>query len=188
MTRPARRGFTLLELLLAMTITGLVTVIALVAADVGLASGERVSRHVASTEAQLLVRSLLADALRHAVPGSGPVDTVFTMTPELLTFRSRGIPPDLGGAHEWTVTVGQDRAGLVLIAEPDNPSLSVLRTRLDQVRGMDIRVLGTADSIWTDRWSAPGILPRALKARFLDGTGTQLGAPLVVRVGTDGVR
>jgi prepilin-type N-terminal cleavage/methylation domain-containing protein len=193
----APRGFTLLEVVVALTITALITTMALVAADVSLASGERVAQHRATTEVQLQFRALLMDALRHAVPGNGPVDTVFAIgtgyTPnglraDTLTFRSRGLTALAGAGDEWQVTVYHDGVSVLLRALTDDPAMPVLQTRLDDVQGLALRVIPPADSVWSERWSGPGTVPRALEARFIGRDGQLLGVPLVTRVGAESWR
>jgi prepilin-type N-terminal cleavage/methylation domain-containing protein len=105
MTR--RVGFTLLEVMVAIVITGVVALLAYGTARAGFDTSDRLEGFRTTLEAQMIVRSLLLNALRHPPEGGGAAmnDVLFTIEDgtsadgvpmDGLRFLSRGITPPLG--------------------------------------------------------------------------------------------
>ena len=72
-----RRAFTLIEVLLALVITGLVVTLAYGTAQAGFDTQARLAEYRVVGESDAVVRSLLSDALRHAVDGVRGGEAVF---------------------------------------------------------------------------------------------------------------
>src|SRR5687768_14558539 len=121
MTR--RAGFTLLEVMVAIVITGVVALLAYGTARAGFDTSDRLDRFHTTLEAQMIVRSLLLNALRHPPEGGGAAmnDMLFTIEDRTsaggvpmdgVRFLSRGITPPLGATEMWSVTVAPSSGGV----------------------------------------------------------------------------
>ena len=117
MTR--RRGFTLIEVVIALVITGLVVTLAYAAVQGGLDTRDRLARQREQREALVTVRAMIRDALRHALPGVPGGPEVFSLvsraTPaglasDSVTFLTRGVAAPYGTSVAWRVTVNVDSA------------------------------------------------------------------------------
>jgi prepilin-type N-terminal cleavage/methylation domain-containing protein len=193
-------GFTLLEVLVAIVLTSVVALLAYGTAGAGIDTSERLAQHRATAEAQLIVRSLLMDALRHTVEGGGTSmnDVLFTIDDAVsseglpidgLMFLSRGVSAPLGGATTWSVTLSPSPDGVRLFAVPAAGSQSPIDAVLPGIRGLQVRALArTADLEWSNQWDAPGRVPAAVAIEFLDAQGTPAAPPLVVHAALEVVR
>jgi prepilin-type N-terminal cleavage/methylation domain-containing protein len=188
-----RRGFTLLELLVALVITSVVALLAYGTARAGMDTSERLERHRAAVEGQALLRALLLDALRHPTEGGGLAmdDTLFVLEDAVSTegvpldavqFFTRGITPPLGATDTWLVTLSPTAEGLHMHAVPQGlRKATPIDALLANARGLNVRVLGrTADSVWSDRWDVAGRVPAAVALEFFDARGARFAAPLIV--------
>ncbi len=188
--RPIRRGgFTLLELMLAIAITGMVALIAYAAITVGLDTQERVERHRREAQSRALFRPFISDALRHItnVAGTGmPVFRILTEAGsargESVTFLTRGIQSPLGSSGLWQLTLIPSAAGLHVQADPlEDPSRSSISSVLPGVTEMRLRILATKqDKVWASNWDATRQQPYAVKIELLDSAGRMIDSPLVV--------
>ena len=170
----SRRGaFTLVEVMVALVVTGLVVSLAYAALRGGLDTQARLTAHRADTEALITVRGMLRDALRHALPGvpGGPetfalVDRATTagVPVDSLAFLSRGVVPPFGTAGAWRVSVSVGEGGLLVAATPVGAAMGVpQRATLPMVTSLDIRALGRgAIARWASGWSDAGVAPRAV--------------------------
>jgi prepilin-type N-terminal cleavage/methylation domain-containing protein len=193
-----RRAFTLLELIVSITVAGIIALLAYASASAGFDTRAAIARHRATSEAELRVRGVLLDALRHASDEGDAGYLAFELVDatdgrglplDRLTFLTRGILPPLGASALWMVTLSPSPAGLELRAAPgggpENPHVTA---RLEGVRGVDIQVMSLADRTWATAWPSPAQLPAAVQLTFYDAAGAPVGAPLVVRVGLEAVR
>ncbi len=193
-----RRGFTLLEVLVALVVTGLVASLAFGAASAGLDVTARLERVRRDEGGALALRSVLHDALRHAEPGSGGTDTTFAMpgtSPTLgaphdpsvaLRFVTRGVRPPLGTGGRWAVELSTSRDGLTLRAAPLDEDATPLRIVAPAVAGLDVSVLESVGGPWRDRWSRPDAPPVAVRIRFLDAAGRDALPALIARTRPEG--
>lgn len=186
-----RRGFTLIEVMLALFVTALVVTMAYGAMQGGLDTGTRLTAVRAGIEERAGAREVLANALRHAVPGVTGGPPVFELTDSLgpdglphdrLRFLTRGVVPPLGAGDAWAVSVVSD-AHVVLDASTTAPREDGrLRGVFRGARGFDVRVLGAGHAArWMDRWDDPGLSPTAVSITFVGADGLPDGPPLVVR-------
>src|SRR5215217_2367455 len=76
-----RAGFTLIELMVATVVTGLVTSLAYAAVSAGFDTSDRIEQYHTTVEAQAIVRELLLDALRHPTEQGGAAmnDVLFAL-------------------------------------------------------------------------------------------------------------
>jgi len=193
-----RRAFTLLELIVSITVAGIIALLAYASASAGFDTRDAIARHQATSEAELRTRSVLSDALRHASDEADAGNPAFELLDAIdsrgrpadrLTFLTRGILPPLGASALWTVTLSPSSAGLEMRAAPvggrENPNIVA---RLETVRGVDVQVMSLAERSWTTAWPSPAQLPTAVQLTFYDAARAPVGPPLVVRVGLEAVR
>lgn len=189
-----RAGFTLLELVVAIVVTGVVALLAYATLQAGLDTSERAERLRASVSAQAVMRALLLDALRHLPEeGGGAMDeALFTLEDrtsgsglptDVVAFLSHGIGRVPGTAGIWSVTLGPTEDGVRLYAVPLDASDGVaFEARVTGARGVEARALprGTG-SAWTERWDLPGRVPAAVRIQLLDESGRPVGPPFVAQ-------
>jgi prepilin-type N-terminal cleavage/methylation domain-containing protein len=196
-----RAGFTLLELLVAIVLTGVVALLAYGTARAGIDLNERIARERSRVEAQMIVRSLLHDALRHLPEGGGASmdDTLFTIADrfaadglpsDIVRFVSHGVTPPFGASAMWSVTLLPTEDGIRLLAFAIGADrMAPIDAQLTGVRGLNVRVLArSADSTWLEQWESVGRVPAAVALEFLSERGTVVAPPLVVHAALDIVR
>ncbi len=198
-----RRGFTLLELMVALVLTGVVALLAYGTAATGLDTRDRLETYRSTVEARMIVRALLVDALRHPPEGGGAAmgDTLFVLEDrtaadglpvDQVAFFSRGITPPLGASGLWMVSLAPSPLGLLVRAAPVELPAGApapVDVLLPDVRGLDARVLDrTADQAWRNRWEVAGRWPAAISLRFFTSEGELAGPPLVVHSALEEVR
>ena len=187
-----RRGFTLIELMLALVISSLVITLAYGTVRAGTDTAERASRVRAGVQARGAAREILADALRHVLPGVTGGSPVFELTDsigsdglphDVLRFVTRGVLPPFGAGDVWIVRVLVDSA-VVIDAMTEVPrDGGRYRAALAGARGLDIRVLPYgAGAPWRDVWDDAGRRPKAVSLSFIGADGRLDGVPLVVRL------
>jgi prepilin-type N-terminal cleavage/methylation domain-containing protein len=191
MTR--RRGFTLIELMAAIVVTSVVALLAYGTARTGIDTSERLDRRRSAIEAQMIVRSLLLDALRHPPEegGASMNDMLFSIDDRTngeglpvdeVRFVSRGVIPPLGATSMWTVTLVPTDEGVRMVAVSNANGAAPIDALLPGARGLNARVLYRVEDLdWSDRWDAPGRVPAAIALDFLTEQGTAASPPLVVR-------
>ncbi|MBC7895495.1 MAG: type II secretion system protein [Cytophagaceae bacterium] len=191
MTPRRPRGFTLIEVVIALVITGLVVTLAYAAVQGGLDTRDRLARQREQREALITVRAMIRDALRHALPGvpGGPevfslVNRVTTrgVSTDSVTFLTRGVSPPYGTSAAWRVTVNVDTAGLHFVAAPGSGAGGeMVMAVVPGVTGLDVQATGRGMvSSWRSDWSDPSVAPQGATFSFSDAAGgTQ---PLVARL------
>lgn len=185
-----RRGFTLIELMVGLVISGLVVALGYGALQGGLDTQTRLTSHRDSGEAGLAARALLTDALRHALPGVPGGPESFTLSDRItaagtatdsITFLTRGIVPPLGTSGAWRATISLRRDSLRFVAWPPEGGVGApIRATVHAGDLLDVQVLGRgALATWSPRWDDSGVAPEAVRL------ATRSGEPLVVRVGLE---
>lgn len=184
-----RRGFTLVEVMVGLVVGALVVTLGYGALQGGLDTGARMEAHRQDREAALVFHALLADAIRHALPGVGGGPAVFTLAHRMtadgrpadsLAFLSRGIVAPLGTSSAWRVTLALRGDSLQLMARPDGDGREPPVVATIGGTRLDIAVLGRGPlAAWSSAWPDAGVAPEAVRI----GTGGAI--PLVVRVGLE---
>lgn len=194
-----RRAFTLLELIVSIAVAGIVALLAYGSASAGFDTRDALARHRATTEAELRSRALLGDALRHASDeggATGALGSTFQLIDAVepsglpadrLSFFTRGVVPPLGASGLWSMTVVPTATGVGIVAEPVDGG-AALHAVFSGARGLNVEVMPIADRNWTTAWPATNQLPAAVRLTFYDSTRATIGAPLVIRLGLEGVR
>lgn len=194
------RGFTLLEVVVALVISAVVALLAFGTVSTAFDGQEQLERHQDLAEAQMIVRALLLDALRHPPEEGGAAmnDVLFEIDDRVdangvpvdaVRFRSRGMAQPLGASREWTVELAASPEGLRLLASPGpDGGLAPIEALVTGARGLEVRVLARTDEpIWSALWESPGRVPAAVALAFLSDAGEPVSPALVVRSGWDGV-
>lgn len=184
-----RPGFTLLEVLVAITVTGLALTTAGMALSAARSTAARIERHEARTEADGRVRAVLTDMLRHA-PRAEQVDEPLLVvdrtgpTP-VLRFLSTGVREPYGTGGVWRVEVSLRDSALVMRATPAGREREAwpLTATLSAVTGFDVRVLEHATTLaaatWRADWPIAQDRPRAIELTWL-GSDDATAPPLRV--------
>ena len=184
-----RRGFTLLEVIVAITVTGLALTTAGMALTAARSTASRIQRHVARTEADSRVRALLTDMLRHA-PSAEQVDEPLLIVdrsggPPVLRFLSTGVREPYGTGAVWRVEVAVRDSALVVQVTPTGRDRAVasLTAVLYPVSSFDVRVLehvtGLDAPAWRADWPIAQDRPRALEITWQQ-PADNLASPLRV--------
>ncbi len=168
-----RLGFTLLEVIVAITVTGLALTTAGMALSAARSTAARIQRHAARTESDSRVRAVLTDMLRHA-PRAEQVDEPLlvvdrTGTTPVLRFLSTGVREPYGTGGVWRVEVALRDSTLVMRATPAVGEIdaSPLTATLSPVTGFDVRALEHATTLaaagWRADWPIAQDRPRAIE-------------------------
>ena len=194
-----RLGFTLLEVIVAITVTGLALTTAGMALSAARNTAARIQRHEARTEADSRLRALLTDMLRHA-PMAEQVDEPLLVVDRsgampVLRFLSTGVREPYGTGGVWRVEVAMRDSTLVMRATPTGRDIdaSPLTATLSPVTGFDVRVLEHATALaapnWRADWPIAQDRPRAIELSWQrfdetrsDATRSDDATPMPLRV------
>jgi general secretion pathway protein J len=184
--RPA--GFTLIEVVVALALAGLVTVILVAGLRLTAGGVARLTERADRLDARYSVETLLRRALEAAVPGvSIGGKPGFAGAPASLDFVTLA---ETGGPGLYRFELALDGAGLVLtrrlavpFAEPELRR-SVLAPH---VRRFAVAYFGAPlpsdPPSWRDRWEGISFLPRLVRLTIDTGDGgTDLRFPITVRL------
>src|SRR5438876_8765375 len=111
-------AFSLLEVMVAIVLTGLVVLLAYGAAQVSYDAHARLSAELRALQEARALRELLQDALRSARAPQRPGDSLFTLHSGRLSFVTAGGGPPLDPDYDWLLTIGPNADGLELSATP----------------------------------------------------------------------
>jgi len=177
MHRTTRRGFTLLELLLAILLTAVSVTLAASALRTATIAKERTTAHRTTLERESRFRSVLTDMLRHA-PAAELVDEPLmqleTRAPgdTRLVFLSNGVRAPFGTGPTWRVSVSTTDSGLTLDAEAIGASRDQTRLHsvVPSVTTLDVQVLErpttTSRGAWRNDWPLAQARPAVIALRF----------------------
>lgn len=181
MTRAS--GFTLLEVMVALVLTGLVVLLAYGAAQVSYDAHARLSADLRAVQQAGALRELLQDALRSARAPQRPGDPLFTLHAGRLSFLTAGGGPPLDPDYDWLVTIGPGSSGLELSAIPvGRAPAAVVTIRVPGVTRWDVRARAAGASQWVEEWPATTLMPRAVTITLWHDA-EPLGLPVRVRLG-----
>jgi prepilin-type N-terminal cleavage/methylation domain-containing protein len=186
----ARGGFTLLELLVAIVLAGVLALLVYGAAGAGFDTQERLAESRAATQSARAIHAVLTDALRNARPGARFGDTAFVIEDgraaggrpaDRLSFITSGATPPLTPDVDWRIVLESTGNRTTLTGSPlgmsDPPSV-ILPT--PGISGLDVRVLPPGAR---RRWAEGGIafteVPRAVEITWWSDTGV-VGLPVRV--------
>lgn len=184
-----RRGFTLVEVAVALAVTALVASLAWAAVQAGLDTGDRMRAGREGIESEATARAFLAAALRHVEPGGRGGPPVFELDPgdrpgaARLRFLSRGVQQPFGATSPWSVAVRPTGGGLLIEASPGEPGAHPIRMRLGRIEGLAVSVMATGAGAWQDRWGSPDVAPGRVALHLVARGPAGTLPPVVARVG-----
>jgi prepilin-type N-terminal cleavage/methylation domain-containing protein len=188
-----RRAFTLVEVMVALVISGLVVTLAYATMQAGLETSGRLEVAQSGEEREIVARAIITRAIRHAVPGTIGDRPVFVLrnqpTGDALTFSTRGVGEPNGASAVWEISLDSNGDTVHFRGHAvDDPAQS-FSAELPRVHAIDVRVMGRdVRDGWFEDWPFVDRSPVAVNIAFLDATSRMIGAPLVVRVGLQGNR
>ncbi|MEO6444475.1 MAG: prepilin-type N-terminal cleavage/methylation domain-containing protein [Gemmatimonadaceae bacterium] len=169
-----RRAFTLIEVLVALVVTGLVVALAYGTAQAGFDTDDRLAEYRARAESEAVFRTILTDALRHAAAGMRGGEPVFDLADrrlsdgraaDSLSFLTRGVVSPLGSSGMWSVSVWWAGDALHLAAHPLDTmgNAAPVEAQLTQVDAFDVQMLGRGiGAAWSDMWPGADVAPDAV--------------------------
>jgi prepilin-type N-terminal cleavage/methylation domain-containing protein len=188
-----RRGFVLLELMVALVVGSTVVLLAYATMRGGMEAEARVSAAREDDAVMSVMRALLSDGIRHAMVGDAATDGA-ALTLERastgsgaaarLMFVTRGLNVVQGAGDAWRLSLRTDSSGVTLDADPLHGARVPLRLHLGTVRGFAVRFRSERDISWRESWDDATQLPAAIMVRWLDAAGREVGIPLVARTST----
>ena len=187
-----RRGFTLLELMVALTVTGIVVLLVYGAAAAAMDTERRLRERGTQGRVERAWQLVLEEALRNLRSAQDYRRPTFTIQSaprrsggslQRLWFITAGAVPPLTPDADWEVVVEPVEGGRVaMTATPigvDVPARRVLAP--PAITGLDIQVLNPSGSgAWQQDWQL-GFLPGAITLTYWSG-GQPLGDPAHLRV------
>jgi general secretion pathway protein J len=200
---PTDAGFTLVELLAAIALLSLLSVILLGSLRFGLLAWERGAAHRDRVERIALVQNVLRRAIEDAYPlfvtgaaARGRVELEGTAHAlALLSPAARALGK--GGRARWSLAVARDgkRADLSITATPElagDPSLTATKVLLPGIDGLELAYFGKARSErapgWHRQWRDEMELPRLVRIQVSFPPGDPRAWPELVvapRIGAD---
>jgi len=175
-------GFTLIEVMVAIVLTGLVVLLAYGAAQVSYDAQARLRADIGALQEARALRALLQDALRSARTPQRPGDPRFTLHAGRLSFVTAGGGPPFDPDYDWLVTIELGAGGLEFSAIPvGRAPATVVTFRVPGVTRWDVRALAPSQPQWLEEWPQTTLLPRAVAITMWHDS-TQLGLPLQARV------
>ena len=184
-TRARTRGFTLLELLLALGIVAVLVVIVSGGVRIGLTAWQRGEERTAKLDRARSLVVLLEHALAGAYPyrvstGTQEARVLFDGRPDQLTFVTLSPPLPSGPTTAFSaVSLAADGGGFAL-RQQALPNQLVL-DRMDpvlvdtQTTAVRFRYLGQNPEAWQDAWdiTTEDTLPRAIEITLASGIGAR---------------
>lgn len=169
-----RRAFTLVEVMLALVLTGLVVTLAYATTQAGFDVESRLDRHRDRGERDVALRAILTDALRHQVEGTRGGGEVFTIadrtastgaSADSLHLTTRGMVAPLGASAPWSVSVWLAGDTLHVEGHPIDGAADAVpvTARLAGVSQFDVQALGRGlASAWRGDWPEVDVAPDAM--------------------------
>ena len=196
MNKRYRGGFTLLELLLAMTILAIVVSVVYSLWSTSLTAWKRATDASETVQRQRVVLETLTELTRSAVlipsqqglyqlsgtGDSGASVVSFVTSSQVMLPASESL---LAGMRRVTISMETDQYGrtfLALLNEPvlmaDNAEPLPLHVLSADVVGFAVRYRSATDGTWQDTWDDPAKVPNALEFTVAFANGQQ--EPLIV--------
>lgn len=172
----AESGFTLLELLVAIVLTGIVGLLVYGAAGVAVDTQQRLEEKGREIRGRQAWRATLQEAFRNTRPAATYADTAFYLEERFIagrpadrvTFVTAGSMPPLTADSDWIVTLEAAAEGLVLSARPLGAVVPARRViGIPGVTGLDVRVLDRDPPAgWRETWEYARLVPAAVELTY----------------------
>jgi len=186
-----RRGITLIEVMVALAIAGIIALAARSALVAGMDTQDRLTAHSTITEGDARFRALVVQALRHIADAPAVGMQAFTLRETVVAgaapshiaeFFSRGLAQPAGTGAVARVRIAPSGEGLTIAAiAPDGATL--LSGVAPGIGGMRVRLRSHSASDWLDAWPRSLLTPVAVAMEFhpLASRGNTVApVPLVV--------
>jgi len=191
-----REGFTLVEVMVGLVITGVVALLVYGAIRTAADTRARLADSRTVLRGEMAWRALVSDLARGIRAGrdyEGPtfllqdgVDADGRPADRLVIITAAATPPLAIGA-DWRVSVGVGPDGLVAEATPlGRPGAPRVVRAPEGLVGLDVQVLAGGAGGWVDGWTPGATLPHALRITFWTDEGPT-GVPLVLALPLGGV-
>ena len=185
-----RAGFTLIEVLVSIVLTAVVSLVVYGAVGAARDTQSRITEERRSLQSALAMRLLLGGALAGTQATFLAPDTMFVLENRIngqgipqdrITLATSGNFPPLSSGTDWIVTLEASGQGLRLVGRPMGIRAPArLLALLPGVTGLSIRVrhldLG---GNWSDEWPTPAVLPEAVELVYWTESAP-VGVPLTV--------
>jgi prepilin-type N-terminal cleavage/methylation domain-containing protein len=184
-----RSGFTLLEVLVSIVLTAVVSLLVYGAVQAAHDTENRIDRERHGLQSSLAMRLVLESALAGAQNYDLAADSVFLLVPgtsaqgiphDRLTFVTSADFPPLSPGADWIVTLAPSSSGLRLTGGPlgVRTPARVLAT-LPGITGLKIRARHQELAPeWSESWVARGRLPQAVELTYWTDRGP-VGVPVI---------
>jgi prepilin-type N-terminal cleavage/methylation domain-containing protein len=175
-----RRGFTLLEVMVALVLTGIVVVTAYAMAQAAVDARSRLTTQLREVQSARAAREMLRDALRNARAPRHPGDPRggITLVNGTLSFVAAGGATPLDPDYDWMFTIAPGQRGLTVTATAIGHALPAEVTfTVPEVTRWRVWLLGPDGQAWQSDWTEPRFMPRAAVLAFWNGDRL-LGLPL----------
>jgi len=193
-----RAGFTLLELIVALVLAGVVALLVYGASAAAFDTQDRLEERRLALRSVQAWRATLEDALRNARPAPTYQDTAFWLDDrtdiggrprDRISFLTAGGLPPLTADSDWRVTVTATEQGLTLLAQPVGALVPARRiVGVPGITGLQVRVREfTPELAWSDTWRFPRLVPRAIELTYWSDAGP-VGPPVRLALPLGGVQ
>ncbi len=165
-------GFTLLEVMVALMLTGLVVMVAYATAQAGIDARTRVTTGLDAVQSSRAAREILRDALRNAraPQEAGDPRGGFILRNNALSFVAAGGATPLDPDYDWRFTIAPDRGHLQVSASAVGHAAPAQVTfSVPDVTQWSVWMLAPDGHTWQAEWSDPEIMPRAIVIAFWQG-------------------
>ncbi|MEP6780372.1 MAG: prepilin-type N-terminal cleavage/methylation domain-containing protein [Gemmatimonadaceae bacterium] len=184
-----RAGFTLMEVMTALTITALLATLAASSLRAAMDVRERVQTHRTTTEAEARAIAWIGTMLRHAPLPSSVDEALLRIdqasfraaggeSTDALTFLSQGVEAPIGSGQIWRVTLAVQNDGLHVTARPVNVTSNriPLETVLPHVNGLLVEALDVRGgpgntAVWRRDWPVLRTMPTAVRLTLSTSNG-----------------
>ena len=174
-------GFTLLELLVAIVVAGIVALLVYGTAAAGRETQARLTERRHAMELAQAFHSTLEDALRNARPTGVSGDSAFWMVArrdargrpsDRLWFVTAGSTAPLTADADWQVSIEPDSDAIVMTCTPVGVARRPVIIRYRGATGLEIHALDfSSPPAWVQAWRFPSFVPAAIELRFWNDSG-----------------
>jgi len=169
--RGVTRGFTLLEIMVALVLTSIVVMVAYAMAQATFDARARLGSRLHQIESARALRELLRDALRNARAPQRPGEPGMSLSNDRLSFVAAGGAAPLDPDYDWLITVTPGPRGLEFVAVPlGHAPPAQVSFRVPDVTRWTVRLLAPQGSQWQSEWTEPKLMPRAVAVAFWNGS------------------
>lgn len=169
-----RRGLSLIEVMVALVIAGIIALTARSALVAGMDTQDRLTGHSTITEGDARFRALVVQALRHMTDAPAVGMQAFALRDTIVAgaapshvaeFFSRGLAQPAGTGAVARVRIAPSGEGLTIAAiGPDGAT--VLSGVAPGIGGMRMRLRSRGTGDWLDTWPRSLLTPAAVAIEF----------------------